>query len=550
MNQKASHPTDSEQTRLLRGLLQPRAYPHEVGGVERIETHISTVLLAGAYAYKIKKPVNLGFLDFSSLELRRHYCEEELRLNRRLAPRLYIEVVSILGGMDAPRIGPHHAPGAIEYAVRMQRFAQSALLDRMLASGALEPRHLDALAATVAAFHARIDHAASSRDAGADVDFGTPASIEAPMRQNFEQIRPLLESREELAALKRLEDWSIAAHVELAPLMAERRRDGYVRECHGDLHLGNITWIDGEIQVFDCIEFNPSLRWIDVASEIAFSVMDLAARGRPDWGARLLNSYLEITGDYAALKLLRYYLVYRAMVRAKVARLRAAQTEEATAEAGLHRELLADYAAHLRLATGFMAPQATVLIVTHGVSGSGKTTLTQPLLERMGALRLRSDVERKRLFGLAREARSGPEFNARLYAGAASQDTYAELRRVAALALAAGYPVIVDATFPRRGWRDSFRELAVELRVPFLILDCRADAAELRRRVAQRLSIGQDASEATLAVLERQLLEDQALTAEEAEYAIVIDTQHVAPDEMLAQVRRRLIPGFSALDDG
>ena len=541
MNRTLPHPKSDPQAQLLQGLLQAHAYPHEVGKVERIETHISTVLLAGKFAYKIKKPVNLGFLDFSTLQLRRHYCEEELRLNRRLAPRLYLEVVGIAGSVDAPRIGPLNLPnaeGAIEYAVKMERFEQSALLDRMLAGGALTSRHLDALAATVAAFHARIERSVAGGNDHAG--YGTPASIEAPVRQNFEQIRPLLETGAERAALARLEEWSRAAHAGLSPLMEERRRAGFVRECHGDLHLGNITWIDGEIQVFDCIEFNPRLRWIDVASEIAFTVMDLAARGRPDWGARFLNAYLEITGDYAALRLLKYYLVYRAMVRAKVARIRAAQTGDELRQAGLHRAVLDDYADHIKLATSYTEPGKAALIVTRGVSGSGKTTATQPLVEQLGAVRMRSDVERKRLHGLPREARSHSALNAELYAPAASQATYAELRRLAALAIAAGYPVIADATFLRRAWRDDFRALAAELNVPFLIFECRADAAELRRRVAQRERCGQDASEGTLAVLERQLQEDEALSAEEAECAVIVDTQRVTPDEIVDRVRSRL----------
>ncbi|MEK7737922.1 MAG: AAA family ATPase, partial [Pseudomonadota bacterium] len=430
------------------------------------------------------------------------------------------------------------APEAIEYAVKMQRFEQSALLDRMLGSGELTPQHLDALAASVAAFHSGIGRSVAG--GAADAGYGTSASIEAPMLQNFEQIRPLLDNDEERAALARLEEWSRAAHAELSPLMEERRRAGYVRECHGDLHLGNITWIDGEIQVFDCIEFNPALRWIDVASEIAFTVMDLAARGKPAWGARFLNATLEITGDYAVLRLFKYYLVYRAMVRAKVARIRAAQIGAELREAGLHRTVLADYAEHIKLATSYTLPRQAALIITRGVSGSGKTTATQPLVEQLGAVRLRSDVERKRLHGLPREARSHAALNAELYAPSASLATYAELRRLAALALAAGYPAIVDATFLRRAWRDDFRALAAELRVPFLILECRADAAELRRRVAQRERQGQDASEATLAVLERQLREDEALVAEEAACALIIETQHAAPDEIVDRVRRRL----------
>lgn len=518
----------SEQEAVLRGLLDAHCYPHAVDAVERIETHISTVLLAGAYAYKIKKPVDLGFLDFSTLALRHRYCEEELRLNRRLAPGLYLGVVAIVGTAAAPRIVAMDDPAAtdaIEFAVKMQRFEQSALLDHMLARGELQPHHVDALAATVAGFHRRIDRAGNG-------GYGTPENIAVPMRQNFAQIRPLLSTPGEISELDQLERWSIAQHRELELVMAARQREGYIRECHGDLHLGNITWIDGEIHVFDCIEFNPGLRWIDVVNEVAFTVMDLAARGRPDWGARFLNGYLEITGDYAALRLLPNYLVYRAMVRAKVARIRAAQTE-----GELQREALADYAGHIRLARAFTLPRQAALMITHGVSGSGKTCATLPLVEQLGALRVRSDVERKRLHGLPQEARTGSALHAGLYSDAASMDTYVELGSLAVRVIEAGYPVIVDATFLSHARRSAFRAIAAELSVPFLILDFRADAGELRRRVSQRQALGKDASEATLAVLESQLQDDEPLDSDESGFVMAIDTQVDTPSDILARVR-------------
>ena len=516
---------------MLHGLLAARCYPHEVDAVECIETHISTVLLAGAYAYKIKKPVDLGFLDFSTLALRRRFCEEELRLNRRLAPGLYLDVVAVVGAADAPRIvatDDPRATDAIEFAVKMRRFAQSALLDGMLARGELRPRHVDALAATVAGFHGSIAHAG-------DNGYGTAESIALPMRQNFAQIRPLLSCAGEIAELDALESWSVAEHDRRAALMAARKREGQVRECHGDLHLGNITWIDEEIHVFDCIEFNPALRWIDVANEIAFTVMDLAARGRPDWGARLLNGYLEITGDYGALRLLPYYLVYRAMVRAKVARIRAAQTEGEPRQAAL-----ADYAEHIRLARSFTVPRRPALVITHGVSGSGKSTVTLPLVEQLGALRLRSDVERKRRHGLARDARSGSAPGAGIYSAAANMDTYIALGSLAVQVIEAGYPAIVDATFLSRDHRDAFRAIAAELQVPCLILDFQTEAGEFRRRVSQRQAQGQDASEATLAVLERQLRDDQPLTAGECGQTVRIDTQQDSPSAIVDRVRLRL----------
>lgn len=520
-----------DQHDLLQGLRAPQCYPHDAETVECIETHISTVVLAGAYAYKLKKPVDLGFLDFSTLALRRHFCEEELHLNRRLAPGIYLAVVAIVGSVTAPQVVPVDDPraaGALEFAVKMRRFPQTALLDHMLACGELTPRHVDALAETIARFHGSI-----SRSPGNN--YGTPESIELPMRQNFAQLRPLLTEAQERAELDALEGWSIATHGSLTEALARRRRDGFVRECHGDLHLGNIIWLDGEIHVFDGIEFNPGLRWIDTISEIAFTVMDLDARGHSNLAARFLNGYLELTGDYAALRMLPYYLVYRAVVRAKVARFRVGQTTGAARQAALD-----DYAAHISLAHTYTLPRQPALIITHGVSGSGKSSLSLPLVEQLGALRLRSDVERKRLHGLRRDARTGSAPGAGIYGSAASATTYAELGRLATEILKAGYSVIVDATFLSRAGRDSFRAIAAGLKLPWLILDFRADPAELRRRVVERSARGHDASEATLAVLDRQLQANEPITADEEPDTVIIDTRAETSSDIVARVRQRL----------
>ena len=500
---------------LLTALMRPQSYPHEVGSIERIDTHISNVLLTGPYAYKIKKPLNLGFLDFTTLAARRHFCEEELRLNRRLAPSLYLDMVAICGKPDLPRLCSCEAEGVIEYAVRMKQFPQQGLLDRMLGSGDLTRQHVDALARTIADFHA-----AAGRAVEGD-RYGAPAGMEALMRQNFAQIRELPISAQDRGELNEIERWSLNEHAALTPLMAQRQLNGWVRECHGDLHLGNIALVDGEIQVFDCIEFNADLRWTDVAAEIAFLVMDFAARGHPDMGARFLNAYLEISGAYEAARLLPYYLVYRAMVRAKVACFRCHQTDLSAPQ---RETLRLEFASHLRLARAFTARRQPCLIITHGVSGSGKTTVTQPLVEHLGALRLRSDLERKRLHGLDAMARSGSTIGAGLYAEAVTQATYNELHRLARLLIDCGWPVIVDAAFLKRNQRDRFRALAAETKVPFLLLECHADPDELRRRVAQRAAAGMDASEATPAVLEMQLASAEPLTAKERASALAIDT--------------------------
>ncbi|HUW36020.1 MAG TPA: AAA family ATPase [Rhodocyclaceae bacterium] len=497
------------QAALIAALGDPSRYPHPAAAVEQIETHISHVLLAGDYAYKIKKPVNLGFLDFTTLGARRFYCEEELRLNRRLAPQLYLDVVAIFGPEAAPVFGAAEAAGAIEYAVKMRRFPQSALYDRLAASGELGRGHIDALAGVIADFHLRIP-ACGVQDA-----YGSADAIAAPMLENFGQIRARQGPRQDpgrLAALDAIEAWSRRRHAELVPAYQARRAGGFVRECHGDLHLGNVAWVDGLAVPFDGIEFNAGLRWVDVASEVAFLVMDLQLRGRDELAHRFLNAYLEATGDYAGLEVFDAYLVYRAMVRAKIAAIRACQ---AGAGEDVRRAAQADLDAHIALAQRLTRQRSPALVLMHGPSGSGKTVVSQALLEAGGMVRLRSDVERKRLEGFAPDMKSGSGLDRGLYREEATRATYAELDRLARRVLAAGWPVVVDAACLRRWQREPFRALAAEAHLPWLIVACGADPALLRERVARRSLAGQDASEADLAVLARQLGNSEPLAEDE-----------------------------------
>ena len=514
---------------LIAALRDHATYPHAVREIEVIETHISWVILTGDYAYKLKKPVDLGFLDFTTLEQRRFYCEQELRLNRRLAPEIYLEVVAITGSAEHPVW--NGAGEAIEYAVKMRQFPQEALLDRLLERGEMTPQHIDALTARIAAFHGEVEVA------GADSPFGTPQRVLEPAMENFRQIRALLDSPADLAALDVLQAWTEQQHAALAATFAQRKRDGFVRECHGDMHLGNIALVDGEVTVFDCIEFNDDLRWIDVISEVAFLVMDLMDRKRADLGWRALNAYLEATGDYAGLAVLRYYLVYRAMVRAKVSAIRAGQTGLEPSE---RASVMGRYRGYTRLAQSFAAEPRPLLAITHGLSGSGKTTLSQTILEATGAIRIRSDVERKRLFGLAADERSGSGVASGLYGADATGLTYRHLETLAGAMVRAGFPAIVDAAFLQRAQRDSFRELASTLGVPFAILDFPADKATLRQRVAGRMALGRDASEADLAVLEHQFATQQPLAADELPLAITVATMNEGAPTSATEALRRL----------
>ncbi len=515
---------------LIRSLQQARAYDHAVQAFALIETHISWVILTGRYAYKIKKPVNLGFLDFSTLEQRRHYCREEVRLNRRLAPELYLDAVPITGTATRPVLGGKGTP--IEYAVKMVQFPQAAQLDRVLARGELSARHIDELAGTVAAFHARTEVAA------ADSPWGNPEPLQALVRENFDRVSRTLTDPCDRARLDALRAWSEAEYERGRPVLARRKREGSVRECHGDMHLRNMALIGGKPLIFDCIEFSDEIRWIDVLSEAAFVVMDLDDRGHPELGRRFLNTYLEGTGDYEGLAVLRYYLVYRAMVRAMVDRLRAQQTALRPEQKA---ELLEDYRGYVTLAARYTQPEPPALLIMHGLSGSGKSTIAQALLMAYPAIRLRSDVERKRLHGLDAHAHTRSAMAAGIYTAEASARTYKRLLALARSLLVAGYPVIVDAAFLKREQRAPFQALAQELRVPLLILDCQAPEELLLARLGQRERAGIDPSEASAEVLRSQLATQEPLAETERSRAIVVQsTEPLQTDALLRTLRERL----------
>lgn len=495
--------TNQAELPLIRALLKPGCYGHAVGPIRLIETHISWVLLTGEVAYKIKKPVDLGFLDFSTLALRQQACADEVRLNRRLAAEFYLGVVAITGSPDAPHIDGQGE--AIEYAVKMRQFPVDATLDRLDERGELGVLQIDRIAARLARFHL-----GECARASADSAWGEPDTIARPVAENFQLLADRLDDPAERRRLAGLQDWCAAEHGRLTPLMRARKRDGFVRECHGDLHLGNLAWVDDQLVIFDCIEFSAALRWIDVISEVAFCYMDLLHRGHRDLAMHFLNAWLEISGDYAGIALLRYYAVYRALVRAKVAALRAGQCDGSVAETSR-----AEVSSCLQLAERLSRKDPVQLCITHGLSGSGKTTVSQAMLQQHGMIRLRSDVERKRLAGLDALVRSGAGVGEGLYTQESSRRTYACLAHQAEGLLEAGWPVIVDAAFLERWQRDLFGEIAQRREVRFRILDIQADPVMLRERVSRRTAQGGDASEADTRVLQHQIETAQPLGADE-----------------------------------
>lgn len=490
--------------------------------VRLIETHISWVLLADTLAYKLKKPVRLPFLDFTTLAARRHFCEEELRLNRRLAPSLYIDVVNVRESPEGTRFGS--VGSVLDVAVRMRRFPDGALWSEMLAAGTLAAHHIDAMAQRLSDFHR-------------DVAVAPPGSAFGSAAVHQRATLRLIEGVEALRAeatspgmdigWRALRAWLDGQQQALAPLWEARRRTGHVRECHGDLHLANVLQLGGEATAFDGIEFDDELRWIDVLDDISFLAMDLLAHRQRALAFRFVNAYLDASGDYDGLPALRFYMVCRALVRAQVTAIRERQEVQSAARRGR-----VDY---LALASALSGSADARLAITHGLPGSGKSFVSQRMLEAVGAVRVRSDVERKRLFGLGALQSSRGRVPDGIYAKATTERTYARLHAVANVALGAGWPVVVDAAFLGRTERAPFAALAASLAVPFSIFDCRAALPLLHQRLEQRQASGADPSEADAAVLERLSGSDELLDEQERAVAIVIDAAQPVLTATLAQ---------------
>tara|TARA_R110001599_G_scaffold183562_1_gene376847 strand:+ start:10359 stop:11930 length:1572 start_codon:yes stop_codon:yes gene_type:complete len=521
---------EENQQTLILALRNPSVFPHASDCWQLIETHISWVVLCGPYAYKIKKALNLGFLDFTTLEKRRFYCEEELRLNSRLAPELYLSVVRITGTAQQPKLGGQGT--ALEYAVKMRRFSEHALLGDMAEHNRLEETHIDQIIVQVAEFHLTIPSSSTG------TPYGDPEHVHAPVQDNFVQMRESTDNPQHLQWIDLLKDWADHEYQRCFSQFRLRKQDGFVRECHGDMHLGNMAVIDNVPVIFDGIEFNPDLYWIDVMSEVAFLMMDLEDHGKREFAYRFLNGYLELTGDYPGLRVLRYYLAYRATVRAKIAGIRFTQC----AERNSLSLSLTELERYLQLALSYTQLQQPVLYITHGLSGSGKSTVSAPLAERMGAIRIRSDRERQRLFGKGKREGEAANIGVGTYSSKATLHTYAILEELAKGVLESGYSLIIDATFLTRSQREPLKQLADRLSVPLRILYFKADATVLRQRIEVRQCQGRDISEADLSVLEHQLDAYAGLDSDEQNYAITIDTQSACDiEDILALITQSLM---------
>ncbi|HEY9050750.1 MAG TPA: AAA family ATPase [Gammaproteobacteria bacterium] len=496
---------NTSENSLIQAMQQPAFYNYPVASVELIETHISWVLLTGRYAYKIKKPVDFGFLDFTTLEKRKYYCEEELRLNGRLAPDIYLDVIAIAESNGTFSIN-HNKSNIVEYAVRMQQFSQQGLIRNLLQNKQITIHHIKQLADAIAEFHDNI--AITDKE----MIHGDPTEVIKPVEHNFTILEEFIteESQRKTLALIKQKSQEIYERIQDALLL--RKKNGFIRECHGDLHLGNIAFINGNPLIFDGIEFSESLRWIDVISEIAFLIMDLEDYDQPYFATTLLNRYLEKSGDYAGLEVFQFYKIYRAMVRAKVTALRLQQETENSERFIADSQKLNDY---LELAKKYCEARKPFMIVTHGISGSGKSWIGNQLAAQLNAIIIHSDHERKRLF----------ENNTdNLYSRDITSKTYQYLQDTAQQLLTAGYPVIVDATFLDKTQRDHFYSLGQQLAIRFYILHCHADKHILEQRIKTRCKDKTEMSDADIAIMQNQLDRYQPLDVNELKYTIEFDS--------------------------
>lgn len=519
-----SHTPDT----LWEAMRNPAFYPHTTHNIQVIHTHISTIFLTGEFAYKIKKPVNFGFLDFTRLADRKRFCEKEVRLNSRFAPNLYLGVMPILQTNGAYCLGNDstgNPADIVEYAVKMRQFDPTQQLDCLLAAGQLPLEQMDTLARRLARFHQQAE------PAPADSHFGDPASVVAPMQQNFALLYQKLGASAPIERLHTLENWTQQEYSRLYAQLQQRKQGGHIRACHGDMHLGNIALIEGEITFFDGIEFNDELRWIDTASDCAFLLMDLEDRGKPVWARRLLNLWLQETGDYPALPVITFYKVYRALVRAKVQALRLAQVADGEGRSSiLHR-----CAEYLELAAGYTQRPPPALIITHGLSGSGKSWGCATLAEQLGFIQIRSDVERKRLAGMQADDRQPDGLDQGIYTADMTLRTYDRLAGLSSLALQSGHCAVVDATFLQAEQRQRFQQLARQHQAAFLILHFEATPAQMEANIARRQRMDNDASDADIAVLHKQLSCYKALQDDEP-YVTVRINERLPLERVQAQL--------------
>ncbi len=496
----------------IKELLTPEAYPHPVNQIELIQTHISWVFLTGNFVYKIKKPVNFGFLDFTTLERRRHFCQEELRLNKRLSPEIYLDVIPIV------KKGKHYFVGGegevVDYAVKMKQLPQETCLISLLENKQLTPKIMDKLTYLMASFY---------RDAETNAEitsYGTPEKIMINIKENFDQTAPYVGKTIEKKIYDALKGYSFRFLEEKREIFLNRIKTGKIRDGHGDFHCANIYWHNGKIYVLDCIEFNTRFRYADVAADVAFLLMDLDFRKASSFGNRFLNTFLTYTNDFELLEVNDFYKIYRAYVRGKIASFETGLSEIPEAQ---RQQALERAKAYFNLAYKYLtSSKRPFILATTGLIGSGKSTLATQLAPEINAVVIRSDALRKHLASLRPDEHVYAPFGQGLYSPQMTAKVYKELFRLAQKVLALELPVILDASFSKRASRQVVKELAQTANCPHFFLYCQCPEDILKQRLQQRQSHGEDVSDAHFDLLEAFKRDFDPLLPEENQ--IIVDT--------------------------
>lgn len=518
---------------LVQAMSRPEFYPNRPASVEVRQTHISWVFLAGEYVYKVKKTLRLPFVDLSTLEQRRHLCLEELRLNRRLAGDFYLGVVPILATPSGFMLGDGGTDGetsACEYAVKMKRLPQAQMLDRLLGRDTVKSEHIDALAGRLAAFHREASQARGW-------EYGSAAAVWALVLANLDEC-----ARFEGYSCDAKELDTIARHsrefiASSWGLLNRRARTGRVREGHGDLRCEHICFDDGGIAIFDCLEFSERLRYCDVACDIAFLAMDLERLGAPALASELVARYAAEARDDDFFGLLPFYKCYRAAVRAKVESIRSLEPEFPAAERSRARALARSY--FMFACRYWTQVRKPALLVVCGLPGTGKSTLARALGDRLNFEVLGTDPTRKRLAGAAPSARLSSSYETGVYEKEFSRRTYETLLATAENRLVRGEGVVLDATFREPAERARALGLGRRLAVPVLFVECRADEAEVMRRLVERARLAGEASDADPAVYLRQRADFTPLDEIPEEARVGVDTTR-EPEKLAAEVEREL----------
>ncbi len=480
---------------ILKSLLSPSAYPVRTRTVELIQTHVSWLFLTDTHVFKLKKPVNFGFLDFSTLELRRFYCYEELRLNQRLCPDIYEKVIALCKTADGEAFFGDGE--AIEYAVMMKRLPADRMLDRLVDGGRILDEEIRSVALEISTFHSNAPTSSYISK------FGSLEQIRCNWEENFEQTLQFQTSTLPTSVRNIIRTY-VETFTDLQRILfTERVEKGFIRECDGDIHLGNICLLNTKAYIFDCIEFNERFRFSDTAADIAFLLMDLDFHLRPDLADAALSTYITASGDANLTKLITFYKIYRAFVRGKVDSLQLfdagiEQKDRAAAEKRAIR--------YFRLAQGYCLRYrlTPTLFITCGTMGCGKSTLAGQLAFELGLSLFNSDITRKRLAGLTPETSVQVSFGEGLYSQVMTHGTYRQLEQLADTVLASGHSVVIDAGFGSVAERAAFARLAAFHHAGFVILYIQCDSDEQKRRLRERVSGDVSVSDGRVELLDQQ----------------------------------------------